>query len=123
MQSLINKVHYFKIPVSDVKQAADWYSTVLGFRQQFVDEEEGVARLEIEEGPFIILVKADSGSRCNIIVNNEPQQIVTFTSQRIDDLYAVMVSHQVKVTDKESDEWSRFFKFYDADGNMFLVHS
>lgn len=123
MQSLIKKVHYFKIPVSDVKAAADWYSTVLGFRPEFVNVEDGIARMDLVEGPFLILCKADSNSNCTFTIDSQVQQIVTFTSPSIDELYNHMKQHNVKTSEIESDEWSRFFNFYDLDNNMFFVHS
>lgn len=123
MQSLIRKVHYLTIPVSDVQRAFDWYSNILGFRQEFINVEDGIARVDLEDGPFLILCKADAGSNCNFMTNSQSQQVITFTSPRIDELYDYMKLNEVKTSEVNSDEWSRFFNFYDLDDNMFLVHS
>jgi len=117
------KIHYIKIPVTDIKTSTEWYANVLGLHNEFIDENEGIARLNLTEGPFIILVRTNDGQNCNFTKNKETEQIITFTNPNVHELYHRMNEQNVRVSELDKDDWSVYFKFYDPDGNMFLVHS
>lgn len=107
---------YQYIPVSNLKQAAEWYSEHLGFN------------LEVED-PICLELRTDSGVRIFLIPNDEDkvhshmnysngvQAAYGFTVfENVPLLYEQFKDKGIKVG-KLTDYQGLSFKFYDPDGN------
>jgi catechol-2,3-dioxygenase len=119
-QSLIEEIHYIRIPVIYLEDSARWYTECLGFTLRRMTEE--LAVFELNAGPLLILVKADSESRGHFTKNGQLEFAVGFTSPNIHHLRERLIEHGVKVDDMKEDNGHFLFCFFDPNGNKLQVH-
>ncbi|MCZ8537704.1 VOC family protein [Paenisporosarcina quisquiliarum] len=119
--SLFNGIHYFRIPVVDLRESVSWYSDCLKFKLRF--KRDGLAVYELETGPLLVLVEADKNSRGHFLKGGQAEFSVGFTTTNINELYEYLVSQDVKVESIQEDEGHQFFHFYDPNGNKLQVHN
>lgn len=119
--SFIQEIHYFRIPVIDLDESIKWYTTCLGFSWRRKKEDE-LAVIEIQEGPLLILVKADPESRGHFHKDGMIEFSIGFTCSEIHKFYEYLVNQDVKVDEIIQDEGHHYFYFYDPSGNKLQVH-
>ncbi|QGQ96097.1 VOC family protein [Paenibacillus psychroresistens] len=120
LQSLIEEIHYFRIPVSELEDSVRWYTECLGFKLRRMTEE--LAVVELNAGPLLILVKADSDSRGHFTRNGEFEFAVGFTSPNIQRLRESLIESGVEVDDMKEEDGHFFFHFFDPSGNKLQAH-
>ncbi len=117
-QSLFKGVEAIFIPIKDPQLSAKWYEEILGFKLLY--REEGAAVMKItEQSPTVIcLVKAKEHQPCHFPDNHfGVGKYVNFLSQNIEETYLFLVDHHVQVEALEGEGGTKFFTFYDPDGN------
>ncbi|XEC94176.1 VOC family protein [Paenibacillus tarimensis] len=118
--SLIEEIHYFRIPVNELKDSVRWYTECLGFTLRRENEE--LAVVELKAGALLVLVKADRESRGHFSRNGESEFMIGFTSPHIHQLRESLIEQGVKVDDMKEDNGHYFFHFYDPSGNKLQAH-
>lgn len=118
--SLIEEIHYFRIPVISLEDSIKWYSECLGFKLR--RQSEDLVVFELKEGPLLVLVKADKDSRGHFIKNGSPEFSVGFTSSEIHILRQQLIEKGVEVDEMKEDNGHFYFHFYDPSGNKLQVH-
>ncbi len=78
--SLLDHIHYFRIPVIDLKSAIEWYTTCLQLKVRFSTDE--LAVLELPSGPLLVLVAADKESRGHFTIDGHPEFSIGFTTSK-----------------------------------------
>ena len=78
--SLLDHIHYFRIPVIDLKASVEWYTTCLGLNVRFSNDE--LAVLELTSGPLLVLVEADKDSRGHFTIDGHPEFSIGFTTSK-----------------------------------------
>lgn len=119
--SVINEMHYFRIPVNDLQEAINWYTECLGFLVRHSNEE--LAVMELKSGPLLILVQADLDSRGHFTVNGQAEFSIGFTTSDIKHLHSYLKNENVKVDEIQEDNGHNFFHFFDPSGNKLQVHN
>ncbi|MEC0370591.1 VOC family protein [Paenibacillus chibensis] len=113
-------IAYNVIPVKDVEQAAAWYTKHFGF--QVRNKREGYLSLFRENRPILDLIQSDHDSRATFEVNNRKRWVITFFTNDIESLHAVLKSEQVQVGNiADEGKYGKFFVLEDPDGNLFDV--
>jgi catechol 2,3-dioxygenase-like lactoylglutathione lyase family enzyme len=118
--SLIQEIHYFRIPVNNLEESVQWYSDCLGFILRHKNKE--LAVFELKAGPLLTLVKADSNSRGHFYKGGEPEFSVGFTSPDINQLRQKLIDYGVSVDEMKEDNGHYYFHFFDPSGNKLQVH-
>ncbi|MDZ5472897.1 VOC family protein [Bacillus sp. 31A1R] len=119
--SLLNDIHYFRIPVVNLEQSVTWYTECLGFQLRF--NQGDLAVLALNSGPLYVLVEADQDSRGHFTINGQPEFSVGFTTSNIRKLHDHLSHNGVKVEHIQEDNGHNFFYFYDPSGNKLQVHN
>jgi len=119
--SFVNEIHYFRIPVTNLEESIRWYTTCLGLKVRRRKDDE-LAVMELPEGPLLILVKADEGSRGYFIKDGNDEFSIGFTCPDIHNFHAYLVKEQVRVEAMQEDEGHYYFYFYDSSGNKLQAH-
>jgi catechol 2,3-dioxygenase-like lactoylglutathione lyase family enzyme len=120
LKSLIEEIHYFRIPVNELEDSVRWYTECLGFTLRRITEE--LAVVELNAGPSLVLVKADSDSRGHFTRNGQLEFAVGFTSPNIHSLRESLIEHGVEVDEMKEDNGHFFFHFFDPNGNKLQAH-
>jgi catechol 2,3-dioxygenase-like lactoylglutathione lyase family enzyme len=120
-ESLINGIHYFRIPVIDLGESVKWYTECLGFKLRH--NRGDLAVLELKTGPLLVLVQADKDSRGHFTINDQPEFSIGFTTSEIEKLHKHLSDHGIEVDEIQMDNGHHFFYFYDPTGNKLQVHN
>jgi catechol-2,3-dioxygenase len=119
-QSLIEEIHYFRIPVIDLGVSVQWYTECLGFTLR--RKAEDLAVMELKAGPLLVLVQADKDSRGHFTKDGLPEFSVGFTSPEIQKLRQNLIERDVEVDEMKEDNGHFFFHFFDPSGNKLQAH-
>lgn len=120
-QSLIQEMHYFRMPVTDLEESVNWYTEHLGFHLKH--RTENLAVVELQSGPLLIIVKADQSSRGHFTVNGQSEFSVAFTTTDIQQLYSSFKEQGIQVDEIKEDNGHLYFHFFDPSGNKLQVHN
>ncbi|KAB2334405.1 VOC family protein [Cytobacillus depressus] len=106
------------IPVKDPKYSAKWYEEILGFTLIYIEEEAAVMRIAEQSQTVVCLVRT---------LNHQPMvfpenkfgvgKYYNFIPQDIEETYKFLLERNVKVNQMSGEGTTRFFTFYDPDGN------
>ncbi|HYK71836.1 MAG TPA: VOC family protein [Pseudoneobacillus sp.] len=121
-----------RIGVSDLKKAAEWYSTNLGFISVSLNEEKGLAHLQTEDAYFkhalketlldnIYLEKIET----TVIGNPSVRTYFDIRPDEFLDAYNKLIKNGIKpsqIAGNPMKGWGGFH-FYDPDGNQINVWS
>ncbi|WP_442600116.1 VOC family protein [Neobacillus sp. D3-1R] len=119
--TLINEMHYFRLPVIDLSESIQWYTNILGFKLRH--QNDSLAVLELTSGPLLVLVKADQESRGHFTINHQPEFSIGFTTSDINQLHENLTNQDVVVDEIQEDNGHLFFHFFDPTGNKLQVHN
>lgn len=120
-ESLIDNIHYFRLPVVDLTESVNWYTECLGFK--LLHNRGDLAVIELRSGPLLVLVQADKHSRGHFTINDQLEFSVGFTTSKIEELHNYFSEKGVKVDDLQEDNGHYFFHFFDPSGNKLQVHN
>ncbi|MGN1400127.1 MAG: VOC family protein [Bacillus sp. (in: firmicutes)] len=106
------------IPVKDPEQSAEWYRDKLGFVLQYLEAEAAVMNIAEESETVVCLVRV-SGHQPMRFPDNSfgVGKYYNFLSSGIEEVHASLSGEHVEVTPIESEGTTKFFTFYDPDGN------
>jgi catechol 2,3-dioxygenase-like lactoylglutathione lyase family enzyme len=114
------------LPVADLNRALEWYTSVVGFRPFFRDDEHGSAGLSSGNGVGLCLVQVEEHQPLQF-PSNDFRTDITFNlrSSDIDGTYRTLKDRGVDVEEIEEslDGTFRCFAFTDPDGNRISVVS
>lgn len=106
------------IPVKDPKISANWYEEILGFKLLYIEEEAAVMKIAEQSQTVVCLVKT---------LNHQPMtfpsnefgvgKYYNFIPQNIEETYKLLLEKNIKVNQINEEGNSKFFTFYDPDGN------
>lgn len=106
------------IPVKDPELSAKWYQEILGFQLVYIEEEAVVMKISNQSETVVCLVKT---------LNHQPMKFpenqfgvgkyYNFIPHNIEDTYQFLIKKNVKVNELSGEGSTRFFTFYDPDGN------
>lgn len=117
-QSLLNGVEAIFIPIKDPQLSSKWYEEKLGFKLLYIEEEAAVMKIADKSATVVCLVKAKKHQPLHFPDNHfGVGKYFNFLSPNIEETYQFLVEQQVKVKPIGGEEQSKFFTFYDLDGN------
>jgi len=115
---LLKGVEGIFIPVKDPKISANWYEEILGFKLLYIEEEAAVMKIAEQSQTVVCLVKT---------LNHQPMtfpsndfgvgKYYNFIPQNIEETYKLLLEKNIKVNQINEEGNSKFFTFYDPDGN------
>lgn len=106
------------IPVKDPAISAKWYEEVLGFKIIYIEEEAAVMQIGEEPQTVVCLVKT-----LNHVPMKFPEnkfgvgKYYNFIPTDIEEAHKILLTKGVKVNSIGGEGSTRFFTFYDPDGN------
>ncbi|MEK3764438.1 VOC family protein [Solibacillus sp. FSL K6-4121] len=106
------------IPVKDPAISAKWYEEVLGFKIIYIEEEAAVMQIGEESQTVVCLVKT-----LNHVPMKFPEnkfgvgKYYNFIPTDIEEAHKILLTKGVKVNSIGGEGSTRFFTFYDPDGN------
>ena len=106
------------IPVKDPAISAKWYEEVLGFKIIYIEEEAAVMQIGEESQTVVCLVKT-----LNHVPMKFPEnkfgvgKYYNFIPTDIEEAYKLFLDKGVMVNPIGGEGSTRFFTFYDPDGN------
>lgn len=106
------------IPVKDPAISAKWYEEVLGFKIIYIEEEAAVMQIGEESQTVVCLVKT-----LNHVPMKFPEnkfgvgKYYNFIPTDIEEAYKLFLAKGVMVNPIGGEGSTKFFTFYDPDGN------
>ena len=117
-KSLLKGVEGIFIPVRYPEVSARWYEEVLGFRLNYIEEEAAVMNISNDSPTVVCLVKVENHTPMKFPSNNfGVGKYVNFIPEEIEKLHAELKAKGIAVNALEGDEETKYFTFYDPDGN------
>ena len=106
------------IPVKDPESSASWYEKILGFKLLYMEEEAAVMKIAEQSQTVVCLVKISHHQPMKFPSNNfGVGKYYNFIPDNIEDTHKFLLEKNVKVSQIEEEGKSKFFTFYDPDGN------
>lgn len=106
------------IPVKNPESSAKWYEEILGFQLIYLEEEAAVMKIGEESQTVVCLVKTLNHKPMKFPENNfGVGKYYNFISTNIEESHTLLVERNVKVNQIGGEGNTRFFTFYDPDGN------
>jgi len=122
---MLYRIGTIYIPVSNVKDSANWYTKILGAKQNYLDDKKAILDLANQS---IFLVGAAKNQLANFL-DNEGNEHFSYTFEvngrkELEELHSYLANLGVYVSEIEDRGHSgRNFIFSDLDGNKFDVWS
>ncbi|MFJ7700321.1 VOC family protein [Lysinibacillus fusiformis] len=118
MQPLLHGVEAIFIPIKDPQLSAKWYEEKLGFKLLYIEEDAAVMKMAEQSVTVVCLVKTEYHRPIHFPDNHfGVGKYFNFLSSAIEDTYQSLVGQQVNVNPMGGEGQTRFFTFYDLDGN------
>jgi len=106
------------IPVKDPKLSAKWYEEKLGFTLIYIDEEAAVMQIAEKSQTVVCLVRTLNHQPMKFPDNNfGVGKYYNFLSLDIEETHRLLVEKNVRVNSIGGEGTTKFFTFYDPDGN------
>ncbi|MDN4493562.1 VOC family protein [Ureibacillus aquaedulcis] len=106
------------IPVKDPKISAEWYEEILGFQLIYLEEDACVMRIHELSQTVVCLVRTENHQPLQFPKNDfGVGKYYNFIPEDIDETYKSLINKKVQVNKIDGEGTSRFFTFYDPDGN------
>ncbi|OBZ16417.1 VOC family protein [Bacillus sp. FJAT-26390] len=119
-------ISHVQIPVTNLVEAAAWYSTYLDCTLHANFGELAIISFK-EDKTNIFLWQTSDGSSSTFTVNGEPFPTIGFQVDDMDALCKKISEAGVKVHGDPLappvEEGRRFLKFFDPDGNLLVAHT
>lgn len=118
MQSLLHGVEAIFIPIKDPQLSAKWYEEKLGFKLLYIEEDAAVMKIAERSATVVCLVKTENHQPLHFPDNRfGVGKYYNFLSSSIEETYHSLVEQQVNVNPLGGEGQTKFFTFYDLDGN------
>ncbi|MCH7321494.1 VOC family protein [Solibacillus sp. MA9] len=106
------------IPVKDPVLSAKWYEEKLGFTVIYIEVEAAVMKIAEKSQTVVCLVKTQNHQPMKFPDNNfGVGKYYNFISHDIEETHKLLVERDIKVNPIGEEGTTRFFTFYDPDGN------
>ncbi|KGM45639.1 VOC family protein [Neobacillus niacini] len=106
------------IPVKDPGFSSKWYEDKLGFKLLYIEEEAAVMKISDVSQTVVCLVECSNHQPMKFPENNfGVGKYYNFIPQNFDETYRMLVKEDVKVGPIGGEGHTRFFTFFDPDGN------
>lgn len=116
-QSLLKGIEGVFIPVKDPKLSANWYEEILGFKL-YMEEDAAVMKITEQSQTVVCLVKTLDHQPMKFPKNNfGVGKYYNFIPQNIEETHKFLIEQNVKVNHITGEGNTKFFTFYDPDGN------
>ncbi|WP_449537696.1 VOC family protein [Ferdinandcohnia sp. Marseille-Q9671] len=106
------------IPVKNPQLSAKWYEEILGFSVVYIEEEAAVMKIGEQSQTVVCLVR---------VVDHQPMKFpenkfgvgkyYNFIPTDIEETHKLLLEKNVKVNPIGGEGTTKFFTFYDPDGN------
>jgi glyoxylase I family protein len=117
-QPLLKGMEGVFIPVKDPQRSAEWYEEKLGFTLVYMEDEAAVMKIAAESQTVVCLVKIVHHQPMKFPENNfDVGKYYNFIPRDIAETYQTLVEQGVQVTPMGGEGSTRYFTFYDPDGN------
>ncbi|MBO1628462.1 VOC family protein [Bacillus arachidis] len=117
-QSLLTGMEGVFIPVKDPKISSEWYEEKLGFKLIYIEKEAAVMKIEEESQTVVCLVKTVNHQPMKFPENNfGVGKYYNFIPKDINETYRLLIERGVKVNPIDEEGSTKFFTFFDPDGN------
>lgn len=116
LNHLVEYVDHVQLPVSHIKEAADWYHQVLGL--DVISVYEHAAWLQFRSGPVLMLHYSTKNTRTFWLSEDDfPMPSFMFLTQNIESLHTVLQKYEVQIRLYEDHGFGWVIKFVDPFGN------
>ena len=106
------------IPVKDPEMSANWYEKILGFKLLYIEEEAAVMKIAEQSQTVVCLVKTLNHQPMKFPSNNfGVGKYYNFIPRNIEETHKILLEQNVKVNPIDEEGNTKFFTFYDPDGN------
>ena len=106
------------IPVKDPALSAKWYEEVLGFQVIYIEDHAAVMKIAEQSQTVVCLVKTESHKPMEFPENGfGVGKYYNFIPADIEEAYRELSLKDVKVGPLGGEGDTKFFTFYDPDGN------
>jgi glyoxylase I family protein len=107
------------IPVENPAASMKWYEDILGFKHIYCEDDAAVMRIGVESQTVICLVKTKDHQAMRFPDNSfgVGKYYNFIPAKPIEDVHAYLQSMNIRVERIDGDGDTRFFTFYDPDGN------
>lgn len=106
------------IPVKDPKLSAKWYEEKLGFTLIYIEEEAAVMQISEKSQTVVSLVRTLNHQPMKFPDNNfGVGKYYNFISFDIEETHRLLLEKNVIVNSIGGEGTTKFFTFYDPDGN------
>ncbi|MFJ6268317.1 VOC family protein [Lysinibacillus xylanilyticus] len=106
------------IPVKDPELSANWYEDILGFKLIYIEEEAAVMKIAEQSQTVVCLVKTLNHQPMKFQKNNfGVGKYYNFIPQNIEETHRFLLEQNVKVNPIDGEGDTKYFTFYDPDGN------
>ncbi|WP_455663349.1 VOC family protein [Pradoshia sp.] len=107
------------IPVKNPVKSMKWYENILGFKQVYYEENAAVMKISEGSETVVCLVKMNDHQPMHFPDNSfgVGKYYNFIPSSPIEDVYAHLQAMNVEVGRLDGEGDTRFFTFYDPDGN------
>lgn len=117
-QSLLSGLEGVFIPVKDPKISAEWYEEKLGFKLIYIEKEAAVMKIAEESQTVVCLVKTVNHQAMTFPENGfGVGKYYNFIPKDINETYQLLIERGVKVNPINEEGTTKFFTFFDPDGN------
>jgi glyoxylase I family protein len=117
-KELLSGIEGVFIPVSDPHLSAKWYEEKLDFKLVYIEEEAAVMKISERSETVVCLVRTPNHKPMRFPENNfGVGKYYNFMTTDIENTYKLLVEQDVKVNKLGGEGTTRFFTFFDPDGN------
>ncbi|ASN04784.1 VOC family protein [Virgibacillus necropolis] len=117
-QPLLKGMEGVFIAVKDPEISADWYEEILGFKLTYSEKEAAVMKIAEASQTVVCLVRTVNHQPMKFPENNfGVGQYYNFIPKDLDETYRLLTERGVKVNPIGGEGTTRYFSFYDPDGN------
>ena len=117
-QPLLMGMEGIFIPISDPKFSAYWYEQKLGFKLIYIENEAAVMKISDISQTVVCLVRSINHQPMIFPENNfGVGKYYNFISNDIEETHRLLLERDVQVDSISGDGITKFFTFYDPDGN------
>lgn len=115
---LLNGVEAIFIPVKNPHISSRWYEEKLGFSLLYIEETAAVMKINDSSQTVVSLVKTENHQPLKFPDNPfGVGKYFNFLSRNIEDTYRNLIDNGVKVNRLSGEGGTKFFTFFDPDGN------
>ena len=106
------------LPVKDLERSAKLYEEILGFKLIYIEEEAAVMKISEQSQTVVCLVKTIKHQPMKFPENQfGVGKYYNFIPDDIEEAHRTLLTKNVKVNQISGEGTTKFFTFYDPDGN------